>query len=183
MSNTFNNDNPWQSQPNNNTGPRYGNAYESEPIPSSAFTTGGGGAYDNSQQQPAYNDFSSTGYRNTWSGGESNKTEQPQSPYTSQDAYQFTGTRYGNQTASGKNAYSAASLQPATGADSYQLKTKNSSTVVPADHDSTYSSQPLDGSENAYHAPSKWRFWFRFGILLASIGHLGFAAGARPVSC
>jgi hypothetical protein len=186
MSTPFN-ENPWQSGGAGN-GPRYGNAYESEPIPSNY--AGGRNAYD----QPVYNNnsqFSATGYNNAWGGGEgapppaageSNKTLQQQSPYLGhQDAYQFTGTRYGNQASGGVNAYSAASPQPATN-DSYQLGTKNTSTVIP-DNDSTFPSQPYsNGAAEAYHTPNKWRFWFRFGILLASIGHLGFAAGARPVS-
>lgn len=161
--------NPWKGEPqyNNAGNPPYGNAYEN------TTTT----------NQPAAG-FSSTGYYNAWTQ-ESNKTEYttnnnnawdstpshyqqvpPQSPYAAnnsvqpqQDAYRYTGTPYGNQS-NQPNAYSQPNKQ----------QQQNKQSAGP---------DPWNGE--VYHTPNKWRFWLRFVLLLASIGHLGFAAGARPV--
>lgn len=196
MSNPFE-QNPWQSNSQQNiSGPRYGNAYDDEP----AY----GGAYNNNNNHSAMPGFNTTGYNNAWGGGgESNKTQYepntynsppqthlnqspygtaqnmplppPQSPYggnqplpSNNDAYRYTGTPYGNQTLHASSAgYPPNSPTP-------------SNTKPNATHASSPGPDPWNGE--AYHTPNKWRFWFRFVILLASIGHLGFAAGARPVS-
>jgi hypothetical protein len=154
--------NPWNQKPNE---PVYGNAYENPP--------------QNSINTPVYN--------NTW-GTESNKTEYnnnnmnawdstpqtSQSPYMNsnsvnqqpmsptQDAYKYSGTPYGNQNIQG-NAYSATPAQQ-------------------PDRPITQSAGPEPWKGEVYHKPTKWRLLLRFILLLASIGHLGFAAGARPVS-
>ncbi|KAK4520275.1 uncharacterized protein ATC70_008408 [Mucor velutinosus] len=192
MSNPFD-QNPWQSGSQQNTsGPRFGNAYDDEP----AY----GNAYNSNNAMPG---FSTTGYNNAW-GDESNKTQYdtnayssppppqahpaqspydtaqngppPQSPYGgnqslpgNNDAYRYTGTPYGNQTlqAGGAAGYPQNSPTPSNA--------KPSATTVS-------SAEPDPWNGETYHTPNKWRFWFRFGILLTSIGHLGFAAGARPYS-
>ncbi|KAI8637093.1 hypothetical protein BD408DRAFT_425100 [Parasitella parasitica] len=189
MSNPFE-QNPWQSS-NQQTasGPRFGNAYDDQP----AY----GGAYDGAGGNNMAG-FSATGYNNAW-GDESNKTQYDSNIYNSQanssqspygmaqnmpfshppydgnqalpknDAYQYTGTPYGNQSLHASNAaYPPNSPAPS---NSKPNGTATSSSAGP---------DPWNGE--AYHIPNKWRFWFRFVILLASIGHLGFAAGARPYS-
>ncbi|KAI8050006.1 hypothetical protein BDF21DRAFT_432770 [Thamnidium elegans] len=165
MSNPFN-ENPWQE-----SGPRFGNAYESTNNP----------AHINTYQQPIHAPpspsnympaYNTTGYNNTW-GTESNKTEYPpQSAYDGHNmapppiqpnAYQYTGTPYGNPSYQ-TNVPSVTPLPP-------HHPTKPTGSVGP---------EPWTGE--VYHPPSKWNFWLRFLLLLASIGHLGFAAGARPYS-
>jgi hypothetical protein len=71
-----------------------------------------------------------------------------------QDAYQFSGTAYGNPPSAPKKT------------------TQRSS--------STSSSSKW--STQGYQPPNKWRYWFRFLSLLTSIGYLRFATGASPVS-
>lgn len=191
MSNPFD-QNPWQSSSQQNpSGPRFGNAYDDEPAYGNAYSS-------TNNNMPG---FSSTGYNNAW--GESNKTQYdtdvynspppsqahpPQSPYgtaqnmppsqspyggnqslsSNNDAYRYSGTPYGNQT-----------LQ--AGGTGYPPNSPTVSNTKPsATPASSAGPDPWNGE--TYHTPSKWRFWFRFVILLASIGHLGFAAGARPVS-
>lgn len=184
MSNPFE-QNPWQQEP------RCNNAYQSEGNPPY------GNAYEsNTTNPPTGGGFSSTGNNNAWEHRESNKTEYtannnawdttpahyqqaPSSPYASnnavrpqpqqQDAYQYTGTPYGNQ--SGNHQANAYSQQTETSHHQQQQQQQNKPSAGP---------DPWNGE--VYHTPNKWRFWFRFVLLLASIGHLGFAAGARPYS-
>lgn len=125
-----------------------------------------GNAYDttpNTYEQPvALPPFSATGYNNAW-GEESNKTEYNTAPMPApihfeppiqQSAYKYAGTPYANQE---HPVYSP-------------VATQEGKPVGP---------DPWNGE--TYQPPSKGRFWLRFIILLASVGHLGFAAGARPV--
>ncbi|KAI9469789.1 MAG: hypothetical protein EXX96DRAFT_587452 [Benjaminiella poitrasii] len=196
MSNPFEQNNPWQGNnqpPPQPPGPRYGNAYESNPPHGNAYETSSYPA-NNYQQQPQQQQslpkFSATGYNNAWE--ESNKTQYennswnsptpepmlpPQSPYathtvppTNNDAYQYTGTAYGNQPQMAGNAYSAQPAPPSP---------------LPATkpgEEAQMSAAPDPWNGEVYHTPNKWRFWTRFGLLIVSIGHLGFAAGARPYS-
>lgn len=188
--------NPWQSNSQQNTsGPRYGNAYDDEPAYSDAYNIN-----NNNSTMPGFN---TTGYNNAWGGNESNKTQYdtnvynsppqthpnqspygtaqnmlpppPQVPYggnqslpSHNDAYRYTGTPYGNQT-----LHDSGTGYPPTSPTS--SNTKPNATLTP-------SAGPDPWNGEIYHPPNKWRFWLRFVILLASIGHLGFAAGARPVS-
>jgi hypothetical protein len=195
MSNPFE-QNPWQSNSQQYTsGPRYGNAYDDEPAYSSTYNTN-----NNNSTMPGFN---TTGYNNAWGSNESNKTEYDpnvynsppqthlnQSPYgtaqsmppppsqfpyggnqslpSNNNAYRYSGTPYGNQTLH-------------DGGTGYPPNSPTSSNTKPnATLASSAGPEPWNGE--IYHPPNKWRFWFRFVILLASIGHLGFAAGARPVS-
>lgn len=166
-------DNPWQEN-DPRQGPRFGNAYESINNPS----------YGNAYEQPTATyppqpnsnmpTYSDTGYNNAWNT-ETTKTEvpsqsaydgpsmpQPPPPMTA-NAYQFTGTRYGN------TSIQANPKLADTHTDSQQPSKPNSS-VGP---------DPWNGE--IYQPPNKWYFWLRFVLFLASVGHLGFAAGARPV--
>lgn len=189
MSNPFD-QNPWHNQPTD--GPRFGNAYESEPLdlPSgNAYEHAYGNAYSQptTTQQPDFN--------NAWSHKESNKIEcqndahmpiyspsqQNLSPYdmnafspisAQKNAYQYSGTVYGNQHRPTGNAYSSVAL-----VDPSPIKP-----VGPVPQSTTtVSAGPEPWNGEIYRKPSASHFWFRFAILLASIGHLGFAAGARPV--
>ncbi|CEP07816.1 hypothetical protein [Parasitella parasitica] len=189
MSNPFE-QNPWQpSSQQSGDGPRFGNAYDDE----QAYR----GAYNNVENNNMLG-FSATGYNNAW-GDESNKTQydsnsyntqahssQPpygmaqnmpssQSPYggnqtlPNNDAYRYTGTPYGNQSLHANNA-------------GYPPNSPTLSNAKPSGTTASSSAGPDPWNGETYHTPNKWRFWFRFVILLASIGHLGFAAGARPYS-
>ncbi|KAI8977653.1 hypothetical protein BDF20DRAFT_805131, partial [Mycotypha africana] len=184
MSNPFES-NPWQSSNTGGggSGPIYGNAYDNEP-------TNGYSSYNNNNT--AYNpsatynsQFSTTGYNNAW-GDESNKTQydhnhaynqQQPSAYgpAGGDAYQFAGTRYGNQPpAAAASAYSnipAASPPP-------DKSTHHAATTAT---ETTTSVGPDPWNGEVYHTPNRYRFWLRFVVLITSIGHLGFAAGAQPV--
>jgi hypothetical protein len=161
MSNPFD-QNPWQSQPTN--GPQFGNAYESDH----------GRTYH--QTQPG---FSSSGYNNAWTHHESNKTEYSNSmnEYPSmpaeQNAYQYSGTAYGNQPQTTGSAYSSAPLVVAQ---------EPAEPVAPMNQSIATSSAGLKASKDEkYYKPTAAQFWLRFIILLASIGFLGFATGAQPV--
>ncbi|KAG1458733.1 hypothetical protein G6F56_006326 [Rhizopus delemar] len=94
---------------------------------------------------------------NVWT--ESNKTEQQDPVQPSQNAYQYSGTPYGNPPPQNTGAYSHA-----------PVSTPQKQTNRP-EYEST-----------EFRAPTQWWFWLRFVTFLASIGHLGFAAGARPFS-
>lgn len=160
MSNPF--DNPWQNN-NNKNGPVYGNAYEDDT--------------NQSYYNPTMNTTSPVpGYTNNNAWTESNKTQYEQPAV---DAYQYSGTPYGNQQNqfSSNNVYSntTASPQPA------HLSTPQPEYVKPTDSHTPSISNTVTAS-NPYHRPDKWRVLLRFIILVCSIGHLGFAAGARPVS-
>lgn len=105
--------------------------------------------------------MSATGYNNAW-GNESNKTEytapMPEPIHIEppiQSAYKYTGTPYANQ----EHQYSP-------------VATQEGKSVGP---------KPWNGE--TYRPPNKGRLWVRFILLLGSVGHLGFAAGARPVKC
>lgn len=164
MSNPLN-ENPWQE-----SGPRFGNAYENtnNPVHPNTYQQPIHAPPQPSNYMPAY---STSGYNNAW-GTESNKTEYPpQSAYDGHNmapppmqpnAYQYTGTPYGNPS----HQTSVPSVTPHPSHHS----TKPTGSVGP---------EPWTGE--VYRPPSQWNFWLRFVLLLASIGHLGFAAGARPV--
>lgn len=116
-----------------------------------------GNAYENTNLPP----MSSTGYNNAWSE-ESNKTEYTPMPEPThaeappvQNAYKFTGTPYANQ----EHQYTPVATQE-----------NQKPTVGP---------KPWNGE--TYQPPHQGLFWIRFILFWASVGHLGFAAGARPV--
>jgi hypothetical protein len=172
MSNPFS-QNPWQPT---ESGPAYGNAYEDDQAANTTNQTKK--TYNSAYSTYQYNGATANNNysRPTW---ESNKVEyqpnnggnawdNPTSPQMSntpvqqsmpipQDAYQFTGTPYGNQPPQA----------PA-----------NLNQKVEADNNPTPAVEP----KRKYHTPTKWRFWYRLLTLITSVGHLGFAAGARPVS-
>ncbi|KAI8968379.1 hypothetical protein BDF20DRAFT_828270 [Mycotypha africana] len=114
--------------------------------------------------------------RNAWS------TNSPQ-PQTI-NAYQYSGTAYGNTpTMAHTNAYSN---QPAARMDAdhpddanNKLETSNdaSKKKKKKDNDFLDNAMKKDGS-----LPSKIRLLLRFILLVAAVGHLGFAAGASPFS-
>lgn len=102
------------------------------------------------------------------------------------NAYQYTGTAYGNKdTTSTQNAYSPAiPPRPLTTENNttnnnnknqeqpkkkwYQSKTKDENGV------------PIEWDDKRMH-PSKLRLLLRFIQFISAVGHLGFAAGASPV--
>ncbi|KAG1145367.1 hypothetical protein G6F37_004013 [Rhizopus arrhizus] len=154
--------NPWQDP----HGPRYGNAYEDES--SAAYYVNSYGQPQMPMPMPGY---SATGYNNAWNT-ESNKTEQepvPQSNFVPQDAYQYSGTAYGNQPQNTGGAYSHVSMNDIHQQES--PKKENENTTM----------DTAGGGGDAYCKPPQLRFWLPLVAFLASIGHLGFAAGARPV--
>ncbi|KAF7728280.1 hypothetical protein EC973_006454 [Apophysomyces ossiformis] len=169
--------NPWSHSYGAQTeGPRFGNAYEDSQNAWQPSSQAGSTAFV-PHQMPSPSDYRT----NTWN--ESNKTEmqntwdqQPISsppPVASQDAYQFAGTRLGNQSAEAGNAYSPVQAQtPSTAPVSTPAKTKPSSAEVEAALPPVWDDSRMN--------PSKLRLLLRLLQFLASIGHLGFAAGASP---
>ncbi|KAI8365706.1 hypothetical protein BD560DRAFT_455155 [Blakeslea trispora] len=97
--------------------------------------------------------------RNAWSGA--SPTPQPA------NAYQYSGTAYGN-TSNGANAYSSAVNDQPEAPTSQKVETQMSvndtAHVAPAGR------------------PSKIRVLLRAILFIAAVGHLGFAAGASPYS-
>ncbi|CAO3633696.1 unnamed protein product [Cunninghamella echinulata] len=99
------------------------------------------------------------------------------------NAYQYTGTPYGNKdTSPTENAYSPAipprplstsnqeqGTQQANKKKWWKSKTKDENGV------------PIEWDDKRMH-PSKLRLLLRFIQFIASVGHLGFAAGASPFS-
>ena len=183
-------DNPWSGT--NNNGPRFGNAYEDDN--SNAWSTPSQqhrSTPDPVPRMPSPSDYraNSTVQQTSWN--ESNKTEYPTTssawdqdpptsiPSTPQNAYQYSGTRYAsptlNNTYESDNAYSKTEVTsqatPPPPAGGKPRPNKNDAeTALPP----VWDEKRLN--------PSKLRLLLRFLQLIASIGHLGFAAGASPVS-
>ncbi|KAI9275036.1 hypothetical protein EDC94DRAFT_509120 [Helicostylum pulchrum] len=101
--------------------------------------------------------------RNAWS-----PSPQPQS------AYQYTGTAYGN-TASTANAYSPTTTNNNPVSPTLENTSKIEAPMTVSDNEATYNSKPSGKF-------SKIRFFIRLGLVVAGIGHLGFAAGASPAT-
>lgn len=185
-------DNPWSGT---NNGPRYGNAYEDDN--SNAWSTPSQQHHQSTPdpipRMPSPSDYraNSTVQQTTWN--ESNKTEYPTTssawdqdppssiPSTPQNAYQYSGTRYASpaldKTYEGDNAYSKVEMTtqatppPPAGGKPRPNNKNDAETALPPVWDEKRMN------------PSKLRLLLRFLQLIASIGHLGFAAGASPVSC
>lgn len=183
MSNPFeeptSNQNPWSNTANNTgNGPIYGNAYESANISSASPALPPRKPANNTaslpygtQRMPSPSDYSNnTPVVNAWQ--ESNKTLDEQdlhrnSPQPPMNAYQYTGTAYGN-TSSPASAYSP---QPAHTIPATNTKIESPMTVT--DSPTTVNRGDL---------PSKIRLILRIVLFISAVGHLGFAAGASPVS-
>lgn len=187
MSNPFeesSNQNPWS---NNNQGPPHGNAYDtgntashipppvlSSPAlpPRKPVNTSTSSPYG-TQRMPSPSDYNDpTPVVNAWQ--ESNKTLDEDdrnawspSPQPAANAYQYTGTAYGNSPTV-SNAYSPQTANPEPTA-SQKIETPMSV----ADDTTTNKKVGL---------PSKIRIILRLVLFIAAVGHLGFAAGASPVS-
>jgi hypothetical protein len=115
---------------------------------------------------------------NQYSGGgnawDTDKTEVPPEENSAwnggnQNAYQYSGTRYGNTDTTG-NAYSAAP-QPVPATATAQTPKPDPATALPS-----------VWNDNRHSVPSKSRLGIRFVQLIACIGSIGFAAGASSVS-
>ncbi|KAI7884569.1 hypothetical protein K492DRAFT_158215 [Lichtheimia hyalospora FSU 10163] len=183
-------DNPWSGT--NNNGPRFGNAYEDDN--SNAWSTPSQqhrSTPDPVPRMPSPSDYrtNSTVQQTSWN--ESNKTEYPTTssawdqdpptsiPSTPQNAYQYSGTRYAsptlNNTYESDNAYSktevtSQSTPPPPAGGKPRPNKNDAETALPP----VWDEKRLN--------PSKLRLLLRFLQLIASIGHLGFAAGASPYS-
>ncbi|KAI8332351.1 hypothetical protein BC941DRAFT_474132 [Chlamydoabsidia padenii] len=157
--------NPWSNESTGTPtgGPRFGNAYE-----------------DNnnswSGRMPSPSDYQ---HQHNNTRVESNKTEYvpgqspSPSPASPPNAYQFAGTRLGNQDYTTGNAYGSSSppaTPPRRPADTENNTTENKDEALPPVWD-----------ERRMH-PSKLRLLLRFVLFVAAVGHLGFAAGASPKS-
>lgn len=182
-------ENPWTGQ---NNGPRFGNAYEDD----------SNNAWSNSGPDPAMTGRmpSPSDYRppishhNNSAWSESNKTEypaghdEPQNAWSQPDdrsntatptnAYQYAGTRFGNQDSDPGNAYSKVQVDGNTAAAPSPTAAGNNKPKPNA--------AEVEGAlppvwDKSRMNPSKLRLAFRFLQLIASVGHLGFAAGASPV--
>ncbi|KAI8381051.1 uncharacterized protein BYT42DRAFT_565073 [Radiomyces spectabilis] len=168
--------NPFDDNPWSNNGPRFGNAYEND-----------SNKYDYSpspmpqQRMPSPSDYQTPAANRPWA--ESNKTEYAEhhsawnnTPPPSQpaNAYQYTGTRFGNSNDFGGNAYSATPVSPSP------APTPASTTAKPSNSEVEAALPPVWKDKSGH--PSKLRLLLRFLQFIASVGHLGFAAGALPYS-
>jgi hypothetical protein len=169
MSNPFEqNSNPWSSS-NEPSGPVYGNAYEdtnkvtSPALPPRAQPASPYGT----QRMPSPSDYQQP-TANAWQ--ESNKTLDEGSPSPQpQNAYQYTGTAYGNP-ASPTNAYSP---QP----------THTPTPMHVSDDNNNKKNETIETDSISKNSrPSRIRLLMRFILFVFAVGHLGFAAGASPVS-
>lgn len=175
MSNPFEENNPWSNQAT--PGPRFGNAYEDDD----------NNAWQGSNKMPSPSDYRST--PTNWT--ESTKIEQPApsaSPKynfdnsatpvgASENAYQFSGTRLGNQDFGGGDAYSKVQVE----------NNAASPSPVPTPAGGKPRPEEVEGAlppvwDDKRLNPSKLRLLLRFLQFIAAVGHLGFAAGASPVS-
>ncbi|KAI8071581.1 hypothetical protein BC940DRAFT_233987 [Gongronella butleri] len=113
---------------------------------------------------------------------ESNKTEfTPEVHDTNNNnAYEFSGTRFGNQENSVSNAYTATPTLSASSPAPPPVPTTPRPTNETNDDNNTGGLPPAWDDRRMH--PSKWRLLLRFIQFIASIGHLGFAAGASPYS-
>lgn len=162
-------------------GPRYGNAYDNTPMSPPPATFGSPALPPRNkpptspygtQRMPSPSDYHQTSLPTTNAWQESNKTldedRNAWSPSpTPQNAYQYTGTAYGNTATGSENVYSP---QPAVNQEH-----KIESPMAVSDNEATY-----NHPHTSFY--SKIRFYIRIALLIAAIGHLGFAAGASPVS-
>lgn len=182
MSNPFEesapNQNPW-SNTNTNNGPIYGNAYESTNISSASPALPPRKPANNTasspygtQRMPSPSDYSNnTPVVNAWQ--ESNKTLDEQdfgrnSPQQPVNAYQYAGTAYGN-TSTPATAYSPQPTHNTTAANAAKIESPMTVTDSPT-------------AVNRGDLPSKIRLLLRVVLFISAVGHLGFAAGASPVS-
>ncbi|CEP14996.1 hypothetical protein [Parasitella parasitica] len=176
MSNPFeetSNQNPWLNAQSN--GPVYGNAYESTSAspalpPRNPTVNNTAGSPYGTQRMPSPSDYpSNTPVINSWQ--ESNKTLQEHdfnsnSPQPPVNAYQYTGTAYGNSSSPQPTHTPAPVSTPAT-----------ATATTPAKLESTGSPTVDEGN-----LPSKIRLILRIVLFVFAVGHLGFAAGASPHS-
>ncbi|KAF1800351.1 hypothetical protein FB192DRAFT_1380282 [Mucor lusitanicus] len=183
MSNPFeepsSNQNPWSSPSANSNGPLYGNAYESTNISSASPALPPRKPANNTasspygtQRMPSPSDYANnTPVVNAWQ--ESNKTLDEQefgrnSPQQPVNAYQYTGTAYGN-TSTPATAYSPQPVHNNAANTTSKIETPMTVTDSPA-------------TVNRADLPSKIRLLLRVVLFISAVGHLGFAAGASPFS-
>lgn len=155
--------NPFEGTQNawaNDGGPRYGNAYEDTPINMPSPTHHQQNSPYITQKMPSPSDY------NAWQ--ESNKTLEEPSASPTQNAYQYSGTPYGN-TNTTSNAYS-----PQVAHQTVNQPHKIEAPMTVAEEEQA----PVVVKRDI---PSKIRWVLRIVLLVAAIGHLGFAAGASPV--
>lgn len=166
------NQNPWSNDSTGTPtgGPRFGNAYEDNNNNNNSWNG----------RMPSPSDYQHNTNNNRV---ESNKTEyvpgQSPPPSSPANAYQFAGTRLGTQDYSTGNAYGppGSSSPPAT-------PPRRPATTEPETNQATGNKDealPPVWDDSRMH-PSKLRLALRFVLFVAAVGHLGFAAGASPVS-
>ncbi|KAI7892067.1 uncharacterized protein EV154DRAFT_400149, partial [Mucor mucedo] len=126
---------------------------------------------------PSPSDYHQTSLPTTNAWQESNKTLDEDrnawssSPTPHQNAYQYTGTAYGNTATGSENVYSPQPAAATINEQSHKIETP----MAVSDNEATYNNKHT----SLY---SKIRFYIRIALLIAGIGHLGFAAGASPYS-
>ncbi|KAI9016398.1 hypothetical protein CLU79DRAFT_763667 [Phycomyces nitens] len=171
-------DNPWQA----NTAPV--NAYEDNPQsswapaqPASALPPPipprmpSPSAYHPPATNWQESNKTESAYDSSWNGTTTTTTATTttHAPIV-QDAYQYSGTAYGNQDFSTGNAYNQApSPQPAA-----------ATTATPRPTSSAEAKAALPPRIGTDRNPSKRRLLLRFLQFIAAIGSVGFAAGASP---
>lgn len=182
--------NAWQQQ--ESSGPKYGNAYEEDEM--NAWQGGGWNPQEKTEAHPMETYYSADPAASSQSPG----YHQQQPPagdayqqggsgggYAHQpmDAYQFAGTRYANQA----DDHAASSPSTATaGGDSGKHLSSYSRVATHERASKQTGVNAHDGASATAVAhtgrPSVKRLGIRVAQLVAAVGHLGFAAGASPVS-
>lgn len=189
-------DDPWQPQQDQPyDGPRFGNAYEDddnhknawgastmqmpEPVSLQNHPHGpSGGAWSDSTKTEHHpmDAYDSTKHeqQDAWDTVY-NQQQSPAMMAGGGDAYRYAGTRLGNQEDSFQgNSYSMVDTSsPAAAAAGGGKANTTSPTTVESGAPRPY---------NPSASPSPKRLLLRVGQLIASVGNLGFAAGASPVS-
>ncbi|KAI7869949.1 hypothetical protein BDF14DRAFT_1777839 [Spinellus fusiger] len=159
------------------SGPRYGNAYEDNTSTSLVTEQHSTQTDSHPQRMPSPGD-----YRPPIVWNESNKTESGpdtvhhqetvHTSYETSNAYQYAGTRLGNQDPTPYNAYAPTHTPTPQVAETAAAETAATTAAA------TEAALPPKWEEK--RKPSKARLLLRFLQFLGAVGSLGFAAGASP---
>lgn len=183
--------NAWQQQ--ESSGPKYGNAYEEDEM--NAWQGGGWNPQEKTEAHPMETYYSADPAASSQSPGY-HQQQQQQPPagdayqqgggfaHQPMDAYQFAGTRYANQA----DDHAASSPSTATAGGDSGKHLSSYSRVATHERASKQTGGNAHDGASATAAvahtgrPSVKRLGIRVAQLVAAVGHLGFAAGASPVS-
>lgn len=173
--------NAWQQQ--ESSGSKYGNAYDDEEM--NAWQGGGWHPQEKTQEEHPMETYYSADPTASHHGtsqlspNQSSQYQQDGFSHQPMDAYQFAGTRYANQSEDHAATPSTTTAGGDSGKhlDSYSRVATHERATKQNIHDGA-SATPVAHTGR----PSTKRLGIRVAQLVAAVGHLGFAAGASPVS-